>query len=195
MGQAGQIGRRSAILTARPWRAREPIAHIARIIIIAPSRTTAPRPAGRSARRSTSSSASLSLESGGPGVGELADAYLAELEHAGRSPHTLRAYRTELGRLQAFHPGPVDELDTDTVRRFLATRAKLSAASRARTHAALASFLSWAYRHEHIAADPIARLERVRVNPPAPRGLAPGQVEQILAAIPATSTATACCSA
>ena len=39
----------------------------------------------------------------GQAVAELAGAYLAELEHAGRSAHTLRAYRSELARLAAFH--------------------------------------------------------------------------------------------
>jgi hypothetical protein len=39
------------------------------------------------------------------GIRELADAYLAELEHAGRSAHTLRAYRSELTRLAARSTG------------------------------------------------------------------------------------------
>jgi site-specific recombinase XerD len=111
--------------------------------------------------------------------------YLAELEHAGRSTHTLRAYRSELTRLcSAFYDGPVGDLDVQMLRAFLATRATLSAASRARTHAALAGFLGWCYRHEHITADPIARIQRVRVAPPAPRGLATGQVQKILDVIP-----------
>jgi integrase/recombinase XerD len=127
---------------------------------------------------------SLSHQSADPGVAQLADAYLAELEHAGRSAHTLRAYRSELTRLAAFHGGDVSELGVAALRAFLATRATLSAASRARTHAALAGFLGWCYRHEHIAADPIARIQRVRVAPPAPRGLATGQVQKILNVIP-----------
>jgi site-specific recombinase XerD len=99
--------------------------------------------------------ASLHL-SADPGITELADAYLAEFEHAGRSAHTLRAYRSEVARLASFHDGPVGDLDVHALRAFLATRATLSAASRARTHAALAGFLGWCYRHEHIDADPIA---------------------------------------
>ena len=129
---------------------------------------------------------SLSHESSETGVDELAGVYLQELEHAGRSAHTLRAYRSELARLAAFHPGPARDLDVAVLRRFLATRAKLTAASRARTHAALASFLAWCYRHDHVDADPMARIQRVRVPEPVPRGLAAGQVEQILAAIPRT---------
>ncbi|MCA1680366.1 MAG: site-specific integrase, partial [Actinobacteria bacterium] len=71
--------------------------------------------------------ASLSHQSAEPGIRGLTDAYLAELEHAGRSAHTLRAYRSELARLAAFHDGPVRDLDVQMVRAFLATRARLSA--------------------------------------------------------------------
>jgi site-specific recombinase XerD len=74
----------------------------------------------------------------------------------------------------------------EQLRAFLATRIALSAASRARTQAALASFLAWAYRHGHIEADPMARIERVRVPPPAARGLRPDDIERILHAIPRT---------
>ena len=129
---------------------------------------------------------SLSHQSRDLAVAELAGAYLAELEHAGRSAHTLRAYRSELARLAAFHGGDVGELDVATLRAFLSTRARLSAASRARTHTAIGSFLAWAYRHGHIDADPMARIERVRVPAPAPRGLPAGQVQKILAVIPRT---------
>jgi integrase/recombinase XerD len=76
--------------------------------------------------------ASLSHQSADPGITELADAYLAELEHAGRSAHTLRAYRSELTRLTAFHDGPVGDLDVHALRAFLATRATLSVARRQR---------------------------------------------------------------
>ena len=90
---------------------------------------------------------------------------------------------------------PLCLLVVATLRAFLSTRARLRAASRARTHAALASFLAWAYRHGHIDADPMARIERVRVPAPTPRGLAVAQVQKILAVIPRTPTsATDCCS-
>lgn len=184
--QAGQLGRRSAILTTPRPGAKESTAHVARITVIAPNQTSARRGDSRSAKRSETAKSSLSHEPLEAGIAELADAYLAELEHAGRSAHTLRAYRSELTRLAAFHSGPIGELDVGGLRRFLTTRTKLSVASRARTQAALASFLAWAYRHEHIEADPMARIERVRVPAPAPRGLAAGTTEAILAAIPRT---------
>ena len=86
---------------------------------------------------------SLLHESTGPGIAELAQTpYLQELEHAGRSAHTLRAYRTEVRRLAAFHSDDIAQLGVEQLRAFLATHIALSAASRARTQAALASFLA-----------------------------------------------------
>jgi site-specific recombinase XerD len=46
------------------------------------------------------------------------------------------------------------------------------------------SFLAWAMRHGYIAANPMLRIERVRPDPPAPRGVKRAQVEAILAVIP-----------
>ena len=45
--------------------------------------------------------------------------------------------------------------------------------------------MGWAYRHEVIDVMPMARVERVRLDPPAPRGLTRPQIEAILTAIPA----------
>jgi integrase/recombinase XerD len=70
------------------------------------------------------------------------------------------------------------------LREFFATIVHLAPATRARKQAAIASFLAWAYRHELIPADPMGKVDRVRLDPPAPRGLRPGEVETILAAIP-----------
>jgi integrase len=45
-------------------------------------------------------------------------------------------------------------------------------------------YLGWAYRQDLIDADPSAKSERVRLDPPRPRGLPRGQVETILKVIP-----------
>ncbi|MGH7748267.1 MAG: tyrosine-type recombinase/integrase, partial [Candidatus Dormibacteria bacterium] len=70
--------------------------------------------------------------------------------------------------------------------RFFATFAHLSPATRARKQAALASFLTWAYREALIDASPMARVERVAPDPPQARWLERAQIEHILAAIPVT---------
>jgi integrase/recombinase XerD len=184
---AGLVGARVPVVWIAACRSdaiERPNADIARIIVIARTATPAPRRSGRSEPSPGLAISSLSHESPGPGIAGLAASYLQELEHAGRSAHTLRAYRTELRRLAAFHSDDIAQLGVEQLRAFLTTRIALSAASRARTQAALASFLAWAYRHGHIDADPMARIERVRVPPPAARGLRTADVERILQAIP-----------
>jgi len=114
---------------------------------------------------------SLSHQSPDLAVAELAGTYLAELEHAGRSAHTLRAYRSELARPAAFSRRRRRRSSTSRRCARSSPHARVSAATRARTHTVIASFLAWAYRHEAIDADPMARIERVRVPAPAPRGL------------------------
>ncbi len=119
-------------------------------------------------------------------LGAVITDFLADLAHSNRSAHTRQAYAADLARFSSFYTGPVDGITADVLRAFFATRTHLSPATRARTQAALASFLGWAYRHEAISALPMARVERVRLDPPKPRGLKREQIDTILAAIPAT---------
>jgi Site-specific recombinase XerD len=114
----------------------------------------------------------------------LVEAYLADLTHANRSLHTLKAYRLELARLAGFHPGPARAVTTEVLGAFLVTRAGLAPATRARTQGALASFFAWAYRHGYLDADPMGRVERVQVPDPEPRGLPRPALEAIFAQIP-----------
>jgi len=112
--------------------------------------------------------------------------FLADLAHSNRSPHTRQAYAADLSRFSSFYTGPADRITADVLRAFFATRTHLSPATRARTQAALASFLGWAYRHDLIASLPMARVDRVRPDPPWPRGLTRERIEAIMAVIPAT---------
>jgi site-specific recombinase XerD len=127
----------------------------------------------------------VALVGDGARVGDGVTAFLADLAHAGRSAHTRRAYAADLAAFQATYDGPVAGITAATLRAFFATVAHLAPATRARKQAALASFLTWAVRQELLAADPMAKVQRVRVEAPAPRGLTREQVEAILAAIPA----------
>jgi len=112
--------------------------------------------------------------------------FLADLAHSNRSPHTRQAYAADLSRFSSFYTGPAGGITADVLRVFFATRTHLSPATRARTQAALASFLGWAYRHELIESLPMARVERVRPDPPRPRGLTRERIDAIMDAIPAT---------
>jgi len=115
----------------------------------------------------------------------LVDDFLTDLVQSNQSIHTRRAYAADLTRFVSFYGGPANGITADVLRAFFASLAHLSPASRARKQAALASFLGWAYRHELIDVMPMARVERVRLDPPAPRGLKRPQIEAILTVIPA----------
>ncbi|MBC8162372.1 MAG: site-specific integrase [Roseiflexaceae bacterium] len=86
--------------------------------------------------------------------------------------------------LSACHEGTVATISVDTLRAALARRDGRSAASRARTAAALNSFLTWAVRHDLLVANPLVKLDRVQVPEPAPRGVTRAAIDAILATIP-----------
>ncbi len=110
--------------------------------------------------------------------------FLAELEHANRSSHTLRAYRADLEAFGRYHRGELDSITPEVLRRYFATLSGLTPATRARKQAALASFLNWCYRNDLIDSDPMAKVERVRMQPPQPRGVDADRVEKVLKGIP-----------
>ena len=111
-------------------------------------------------------------------------AFLDDLAASRRSPHTCRAYATTLQQLAALHAGTLQQLTAEVLQRFFATHAHLQPASRARHQAAVNSFLSWAVRQGRLTANPMLRIDRVRLDPPDPRGVQRAQVEAILAVIP-----------
>jgi integrase/recombinase XerD len=87
--------------------------------------------------------------------------FLADLARAGKSAHTVRAYRGDLRDFGRFFTGPIERITTGVLRAYLRGLADKAPATRARREATLASLLAWAYRAEMIAADPMTRLARV----------------------------------
>lgn len=117
-------------------------------------------------------------------LAEAISRFLSDLQRAACSPHTTRAYRTELNHLVACHIGPVGSISVDEVRAALARRDGRSPASRARTMAALNSFLTWAVKHDLLDANPLIKLNRVKVPEPGPRGVARDHIDAVLKVIP-----------
>lgn len=111
--------------------------------------------------------------------------FLEDLASLHRAPPTCRAYAADLGLLAAWHAGSLQAVTPEMLRRFLAQYTHLSPATRARKEAALARFFRWAYQREWLTANPMDRVERVKLDPPAPRGIKRKQAEAILATIPA----------
>jgi len=117
-------------------------------------------------------------------LADIVEEYLRDLGRRGKSPNTIRAYRSDLTAFTRYYTGEPAAITADALRAFLAGLEGMAPATRARREASLAAFLGWAYRAEIIPADPMSRVERTKLPDPAPRGLPPGTVTQILAAIP-----------
>jgi integrase/recombinase XerD len=111
--------------------------------------------------------------------------FLADLTQASRSAHTRRAYAADLKQFQAWYSGSLATVTPEVLRAFFTALPPLSPASRARKQAALTSFFAWAYRQALVDANPMGRVERVKLAPALPRGIGRAQVEAILALIPA----------
>lgn len=113
------------------------------------------------------------------------EGFLADLEQAGRSPHTRRAYASDLAQLASSAPAELSALTPEVLRGFFAAQSELATSTKARRQACVASFCAWAYREGLLASDPMGRVMRIRTEQPPPRGFTPAQVTALLAAIPA----------
>lgn len=115
---------------------------------------------------------------------ELVATFLTDLAQANRSAHTRYAYAADLAQLCAFYQGTVQGITAEVLRSFFSTHLHLRPATRARKQAAVARFLSWAYQHELLDTNPMLKIERVKLDPPQPRGMEREQIERILSVIP-----------
>jgi len=121
---------------------------------------------------------------GEPTVEALVADYLADLANAERPANTRRAYTSDLTALTRYYPGPASGITPTVLRGFFTTLNGLAPATRARKQASVSSFLAWAYRHDAIGANPMTKLDRVRLPDPRPRGVPRATVELVLAQVP-----------
>ncbi|MFP4058168.1 MAG: tyrosine-type recombinase/integrase [Candidatus Brocadiia bacterium] len=152
------------------------------------------RPSGRRAdkdlrRRAKGRNSAVIFNSGqrqapAPALRRLLDDFLTDLQNAGRSPHTVTNYRCDLRRLVAFFTDGLSGITPSGLRGFFATFADKAPATRARIQASVNAFLIWCYRHDLIGANPMQKLERVKVGESHPRGLDEATIRKILDAIP-----------
>ncbi|GAA2820884.1 tyrosine-type recombinase/integrase [Nonomuraea rubra] len=84
-------------------------------------------------------------------------------------------------RFTAYCDGEIGELGAAPIRAFLADLGQLSAATRKRT--AIASFCRWAVRHDLLDANPMDRIDTIKVPKTLPRPAAAADIAKVLAAI------------
>lgn len=127
---------------------------------------------------------------------DLVDRYLEYLtEEKAVSPHTLRAYGSDLGRftsflsrdflarpIEAIRPSEVDPL---AVRSFIASLARsgVSRRSQGRSLSAIRGLFRFACREGILQDNPAAGVRSPKLSRPLPRHLRPGEIETLLAAV------------
>ncbi|GAA4102982.1 tyrosine-type recombinase/integrase [Nonomuraea soli] len=109
--------------------------------------------------------------------------FLTDKRKAGASGQTIRAYRGDLIQFTAHVDGDLAELSAAPIRAFLADLGALSAATRKRKRAAIASFCRWAVRHDLLDANPMDRIDTIKVPKTLPRPAAAADVTKDLNAI------------
>jgi len=117
-------------------------------------------------------------------LGRLLDEFLTDLENAGRARHTIVNYRCDLRRLIEFAPEGLHALGPARLRLYFTSLAGKSPATRARAQASANAFLTWCYKHDLIPANPMQKLDRVKLPEYHPRPLESRVVRKVLDAIP-----------
>lgn len=116
------------------------------------------------------------------------EAYLRHLRVERRaSPHTLRAYRTELGRLSGALGDGCNwtKVQSDDLRRVLADRAgEVGRRSLARSVAVLRSFFAFLKRRGHIAVNPASGIGSPRFTRSLPRYVAEPDLARLFRSLP-----------
>ncbi|MDO5677936.1 MAG: tyrosine recombinase XerC [Propionibacteriaceae bacterium] len=120
-----------------------------------------------------------------PGWSVLLDEYVAHLgAERGLSPHTLRAYATDLRELALFVDVEPARVTLSRLRSWLGRMGDDGAATSTvqRRVACTRGFFAWAVREGHVAADPAARLKAPKRQRRLPKVLPTGAVGEVLAA-------------
>lgn len=110
-----------------------------------------------------------------PSCAEAIDAFIADLELAGRSLRTLGPYRSYLKPLS----GNVAELSDDTLRALVLARLRTNPRTAFALHAVLASFCEYCVSRRWLTSNPMRKIPRPRVKPRPHRYLTKDELARV----------------
>ena len=112
------------------------------------------------------------------------DSYLQDIAAKGRSPRTIRAYRSDLRPFVEWLGPDIGRIAHVDIGSFLkAVHSGQTLATRARREAAVSSFLGWSKRHRIIDANPMEDEDRTRTPIGDPRPIPHRQLSMIMRAV------------
>ncbi|MGO4614718.1 tyrosine-type recombinase/integrase [Nocardia sp. 2YAB30] len=109
--------------------------------------------------------------------------FLVDLGNANKPANTIRAYRGDLLAFAEYYDGDLEVMDVVPVRQFLTDIAHQAPATRKRKRAAVSAFCRWAVRHDRLDANPMDRVDTVRVPKTLPRPVPAPRIFRVLDAM------------
>lgn len=111
------------------------------------------------------------------------DSFLESLGASGYSAHTVKAYRQDLEHLEIWLSLQAHQVKPEALQRYL-TKVKASLATKQRKHGAFQSFFRWCVRHDVLTANPMDKIDKIKVPKRKPRPIKPEDLKLLLDAIP-----------
>ncbi len=112
------------------------------------------------------------------------DAFLQDLEQAGKSRHTVTNYRSDLSHFLGWLDSSLKYVTWQHLRSYFPSLSHLSLASVARKQASLRTFFAWCIRQEILPANPMDKIDPVKIPEKLPRPLENETLDRIFNAIP-----------
>jgi integrase/recombinase XerD len=110
--------------------------------------------------------------------------FLDELESSGKSKHTVINYRSDLTHFFSQIDSSLNEISSDTVKKYFHKLDGKSLSTKARRQASLQSFFWWCVKNDYLSSNPMDKVERIKLPESLPRGLDRKVIEKIFSTIP-----------
>lgn len=109
--------------------------------------------------------------------------FLNAMSVAGKSENTIRGYSSDLNAYQDHLGRPIETSTVDDIEQYFLSIKKLAPATKGRKQVSLRVFFTWAVRRDFLQANPMDKIDPVKVPSKLPRPMASGSVKNLLVKI------------